>query len=260
MEIEALKERRGAEKWFWDVVDFADWPLHQYVAKDDGKIQMMALLTPEEGERFHYILQAKTQKLKTALDMHVASGGSVLELGDDGLDDVVKHIIGLGQDEFRRALRDPQRLVDRGQCGDFSESFSYVVPDPMDYELVGGKVDLFAERAATIQSQYRQLFNVPALRYVLPWLREILRLLDCLLAGDWKTFSNEEDRIRRLAGDLTDSVSAIERTHKWRNQPVGLPDSGASEPERQLRELCRDVRRWCVDLPRLRDELRPDCE
>jgi hypothetical protein len=43
-----------------------------------------------------------------------------------------------------------------------------------------------------------------------------------------------------------------------RTSPALLPEGGGAAPERMLRALYRDARRWLVDFPRVRKQLRPD--
>lgn len=54
-------------------------------------------------------------------------------LGDDGFDDLVHHIIGLGHMEFEANLADPTMAWTRGHNGMFVESFAYCIPHSEDY-------------------------------------------------------------------------------------------------------------------------------
>lgn len=50
--------------------------------------------------------------------------------GDDGFSDLLHHVIGLGKEEYEAALKDPMRVVKRGQEYRYEESFSYCIPYP----------------------------------------------------------------------------------------------------------------------------------
>jgi hypothetical protein len=246
-------ERTIAEDWFWDVVRVANWPLHQHGTIEDGKVIMAAHLNPEEAERFAGMLREKKKILRALTKAHVDETGDSLGLGDDSMDDLAHHVIGMGRAEYQRALQEPGGLLDRGQSHDFVESFSYLFPVYEGGELYVPDVRDFAERAGKIEDAYIPLHNVPQLRFVMPWLREVLRFLGEMKAGRWQTFLDGEDRCRRVAADLTDYVE-----HIFRYAPALRPEGGGAAPERMLRALYRDARRWLVDFPRLRKELRPD--
>lgn len=55
------------------------------------------------------------------------------DCGDDGFSDLLHHVVGLGKEEYDRAMEDPWLVVKRARSYDFMESFAYCTPYDRDY-------------------------------------------------------------------------------------------------------------------------------
>jgi hypothetical protein len=55
----------------------------------------------------------------------------------DSWDDVLAHTVGLGKATYDACMADPRALINRMEAGDYSESFTYAVPDEYDFLQLG---------------------------------------------------------------------------------------------------------------------------
>jgi hypothetical protein len=227
---------------FWALVELVDWPARQYVTREEATMQLMARFTPGEAKRFDRFVRQLAEPLRAAV-LDLCDSGHFLPGGDDALDDLVHHIIGLGREEYDRALAAPERAISRGQCGGYTESFLYVIPDEMDERKPNS--DAYGDRARALRSGYAQLYGRPELRCFLPMIRETIRLLRALEEGDSQTFIRNIDRGRRIAADLADDIDALVEALRIAGISYIAPDV----PDAELRKLYRDARRWLVEYP-----------
>ena len=119
---------------FWAVVAEVDWATRQSQPSADGKRFLRERLSREEAAAFDEHLQTFRFALHDVLDEWAEETGAEFETGDDGFDDLVCHIIGLGRQEYEAVAADPRRALERAESGDYRESFRYLVPWPEDYE------------------------------------------------------------------------------------------------------------------------------
>lgn len=55
-----------------------------------------------------------------------------LPLSDFALDDLLSHVVGLGEAEYEACRQDPQRLIDRAASGEYEENFRYCFERPLE--------------------------------------------------------------------------------------------------------------------------------
>ena len=119
---------------FWALVAETDWATRQTEPVEEGMRFLRQRLSRDEAAAFDEHLQAFRFKLHDVLNEWEEATGEEFETGDDGFDDLVCHIIGLGQREYESVIADPRRALERAESGDYRESFRYLVPSPEDYE------------------------------------------------------------------------------------------------------------------------------
>ena len=119
---------------FWALVAEIDWATRQTEPIDEGKRFLRERLSREEAAAFAEHLQTFRFHLHDVLDEWEEETGAEFGTGDDGFDDLVCHVIGLGQQEYDAVIADPRRALRRAESGDYRESFRYLVPAPEDYE------------------------------------------------------------------------------------------------------------------------------
>lgn len=113
-------------EWFWDLVEQCNWKTN----KDYEQIYkfLKGKLSKEECELFRDTFRKHKSRLYKILDCVVKN------LGDDSFDDLLSHIIGLGEDYYSKVVRNPLLAKTRAENYDFEESFAYCIPFPSDYK------------------------------------------------------------------------------------------------------------------------------
>lgn len=136
------------ETEFWAIVDQVDWATLSQGPKDCeiGKGRMLQLLPSlEKLEEFREHYDKKSTGLYILLDTwesDVEFGDRSREfgLGDDSFDDLIAHIIGLGQNEYAAVSLQPELALQRARKHQYVESFAYCIPNSSDYASVGDKL------------------------------------------------------------------------------------------------------------------------
>jgi hypothetical protein len=121
---------------FWALVAEVDWATRLARPIDEGKSILRERLSRVDAAAFHARLQELRFSLHKVLTDWQEETGKEFEIGDDSFDDLICHIIGLGQREYEAVLADPAVALERAETGDFLESFLYLAPQPDDYRDV----------------------------------------------------------------------------------------------------------------------------
>jgi hypothetical protein len=114
------------EAAFWRLVEQLGWGR---TSTDISALaqELARKLSPLELEA----MSGRLFDLRSALSRHLEEweerkGKQQIQAGDDSFSDLVCHIIGLGELEYRRVLAKPQLAAKRARAGDYKESFDYV--------------------------------------------------------------------------------------------------------------------------------------
>jgi len=188
------EQANPSDEGFWEIVKNARWTSdHNY---DRIKYQWMRTMTLPQVEG----LQRKFQKFAAKLDNKITD--VVHGVSDDGLSDLVAHIIGMGKQSYNAVMKDPhlaQRLIDNHN---YVESFAYAFPYKDDYDLIDpqhlikqatGYLEELSELTSTITSQ------VDA-----ETLRNMIKRLRAAESGDFKKATRGWDKAQYLMNDLND--------------------------------------------------------
>lgn len=119
---------------FWALVAEVNWATRQNEPLEIGERFLRERLSREEAADFWEHLQTLRFPLTDLLIDYGEEREEDFWPGDDGLDDLVCHIIGLGHEEYEAVRLDPRRAVERAEAGDYRESFRYLVPLPEAYD------------------------------------------------------------------------------------------------------------------------------
>lgn len=117
---------------FWQIVAKAHWaPDFDFrVSERNLRLALGNAQTAEAfGDRYREVRGALSRRIEQKED---ASGES-LGVSDDGLSDLVAHIIGLGRDEYEHSMEVYGHVVDRVRHRRYTESFSYAIPSAEHY-------------------------------------------------------------------------------------------------------------------------------
>ena len=163
------------EQEFWSIVGEIGWPDAHY---DAAKRWFMEQVTVEEAGEFREVYCAKVRTLR-----RVAESDAVC----DSWDDTLAHIVGLGEDEFRRHCDEPSRIARREADGEYRESFAYCIPATEDYGLltdVGYERHLSRVLEIVSELETADADDIPPRLYrQYPGVLELFRLL---LAKNWR--------------------------------------------------------------------------
>ncbi len=173
---------------FWNLTEPYGWGTktrdYKAIKKD-----LMSKLTPEQANEMRATFDQLKGKLyhvvtKFEKDNHVSA-----DVGDDSFSDLLCHIIGLGKAEYEECLKDPMRVVERGQKGKFTESFGYALPWKADYkDLDVGK---YVKWANEIIAVYENVLKAD--EDDIPWLPKIKGDVETILKA-CKHFVETKDK------------------------------------------------------------------
>lgn len=119
---------------FWDLIESIDWPRDDY---EEAKVDLLMNVAPNEVKELRDELGKRTGILRTLFDQAYDETDANFYVSGDGFDDLVNHVVGLGEEEYERVLDEPELLLKRYNEGDFVESLSYAIPHATEFEKLG---------------------------------------------------------------------------------------------------------------------------
>jgi len=134
---------------FWSEIALIGWtdkPEKGFY--DAAKARLLRRWTGEFIEAFDEMKDGLQSELARAVEAEEQKTGENSGCGDDGFNDLMNHVIGLGQKEYEASLAKPMQVIKRGQAYNYAESFGYCIPFGGDIELVSR--GLYIERARRI--------------------------------------------------------------------------------------------------------------
>lgn len=169
---------------FWHLVDEINWSDN---CKNRGyekiKLHMMKNLEHEWVKEASFIRCALYNEISECINRWEDDYGQI-EVSDDGLSDLINHIIGLGKKEFDRCMKNPALAKRRADRCDFVESFSYCFPHDNEYEKF--QVDHYQEYAKNYSSEFEELLNKPAFHLIKDKIQYIIDTLTLISEGRLK--------------------------------------------------------------------------
>lgn len=112
---------------FWTTVAAIGWET-KTTDVDAIKVELM-----RHGPEACMALRAEYNAAIRTLSQAAAKAGH--DYCCDSWSDTLSQVIGLGREEFDRNVADPGRLLERMNAGDYTESFSYCLPWPDDFNM-----------------------------------------------------------------------------------------------------------------------------
>ena len=146
---------------FWKIVEDINWADKK---KDQEHTQeKLALLWgPEKSEAVHLAFNTYKSRLCRAIELWEREHGETCDVSDDGFSDLMSHIIGLGEAEFNKVLKNPEFAKARASRSDYRESFGYLIPSKWTFE---NHISKLPEREAALvanSTEIRKNFPVVA--------------------------------------------------------------------------------------------------
>ena len=120
------------EALFWKFVGEFNWPKN---FNDYDKIKYKFLTDyPEFAEAFRNMCVSKVSDLYDAVKKWEDDGVNNVDVSDDGLSDLLWHIVGMGKTQFEKHLKTPALIAKRATNSGYKESFCYAVPGLLDLD------------------------------------------------------------------------------------------------------------------------------
>ena len=118
---------------FWGIIDLALWApdFNTDVSKRELKLRLPALA---HLKQFRDKFTKLYNSLYNTVIKHEQATETSCGVGDDGFSDLLHHIIGLGKEEYEKAMKKPSLVIERTQRDDYTESFAYAIPYDDDYK------------------------------------------------------------------------------------------------------------------------------
>lgn len=150
-------------------------------------------------------------QLSRVIDGWVRDTGKELGLGDDGYDDLISHIIGLGQREYERVLKKPSLAYDLAVSGKFKESFAYVMPWKADYEKKEKGLKSYQDWAKESMAGYQKALRNPVYKPLTRGIQYMIDVLSKLVLADLPGFLEAEPEARKMSEKLEQEGSTLFR-------------------------------------------------
>lgn len=215
-----MKTRKGTctKELFWEAVAEIGWG----TKTTDYKVVERGILENWDNEflrsfrglknEFIWELAGKVERFE---DRNSVSCGC----SDDGFSDLTHHVVGLGKEEYEASMKDPMRVVKRGQKYEYTESFSYCIPhvpkaalqkEPMTFEQalekareIHGERDLDEDIEVYLKGEALELMLGPKAkfdaRHYAFWAQRDIPDLELLKASP---FANEFPELDEVLGVL----------------------------------------------------------
>ena len=124
---------KAKEDKFWDIIEACEW------AKDNNydRIRefLIKLFSLEERKELVEFCRLKRNQLYARFeewgrtqvpdDGYEHRGCNYFPVSDDGLSDLTAHIVGCGETEFKRVMKNPELAKERADNGAYYENFFY---------------------------------------------------------------------------------------------------------------------------------------
>ena len=150
--------------------------------------------------------------LTKRLDSWMASEAPALGVqswgtGDDGFDDLISHIIGLGWKEYQAVMKDPKLAWDRAQKYKYKESFTYAIPWKNDTDEQDPL--RFAKWAKRAIGEYQVILNDPDLQAFHKDTKKLMALLKIMAANKPEAYYAKRGEATKLAMKIWDGWKRV---------------------------------------------------
>lgn len=99
----------------------------------------------QEREEIENFVMTKFKEMSSKIVGWEQNNRTLNICSDDGFSDVIYHVIGLGQKEYEKVLKNPVLLETRYRNEDYKESFAYCFLEPEKPQTLENKVQHFIQ-------------------------------------------------------------------------------------------------------------------
>jgi hypothetical protein len=198
-EAERVVKPLVSDELFWHIIDSVGWGRTSRNGRGDASTDTTQIRNRIRAKLFFDINYIKAfrsvydQKIATLTELPVCTDLLCCGYGDNTLNDILAHIVGLGKQEYDAVLAYPKLLIrSRIMADDFVESFAYAIPDDLEEISWSHYVD----RAEMALKEYNAAASHP---YAVPIHAECSRIADALallVVKDKEEFLAREIAIR----------------------------------------------------------------
>jgi hypothetical protein len=127
---------------FWQIVNTVAWGTpegaHHLAGPYTGKMDVLGIQRTLRGaytelqlEECALFASYLVRGLRDRVFAWEKTAGQRIGLPHEALDDLLSHVIGLGEVEYEACLQSPQRLLDRADAEEYEENFRYCFERPV---------------------------------------------------------------------------------------------------------------------------------
>lgn len=209
--VPLLKQAAMSESDFWAFIKPFGWGT-KTTDYDAIEKAIMRKLSAEEADDLDQTFRRLKGRLYKRIEDWERENDRHLGLGDDGFDDLLSHIVGLGKREYDAVMANPELAYERAQArygskDGFTESFSYALPSSQDYKKLDlGKYKKWAQENV---EGYEEALQNEAFKPLYRDIRYMIEVHRRLLDGDLHGFMAEESKAKKVAESLEKERSAI---------------------------------------------------
>lgn len=177
---------------FWELVTFVGWPCDT----DKAKHKLMQKYTKEELEEASNLARKFAGKLYKLVEEKIEAKGGSLGLGDDSFSDLMRHIVGLGKEEYEKHLKNVKLIQKRADKGDYEECFTYCFPHDSDWEMANpttakAKFNKWAEKLKTQIKNILEMDNASLLKDFHPFLEKLYATINLIKQDNFEEFVSQ---------------------------------------------------------------------
>jgi len=212
-----------SEAEFWKITEPFGWGKK---TKDFKAIKkaLMKKLSPDQAEALQNRYTELTSTVYDKLLPIIQE--SEVWIGDDSLDDLVAHIVGMGKKEYNAVTKNPLLGLKRAEERDYEESFSYALPSEEDYKSLD--IRKYVKWANEIIDRYTKVLD--ASEDDIPWknklerpLKQVVKIMEGFLKKKDPHALLKEEKEAKKASEEVDKILRRFHSGMW------MPEEGTIE-------------------------------
>lgn len=207
-----LKTAAMSEADFWKLIEPYGWGRKTIDYKPIKK-SLLGKVPQDEAQALSDAFGKLKGSLAKAVSKWERENDKQLPVSDDGFDDLLSHIIGMGKREYEAALKDPAKVFERANKGDYKESFAYALPYKTDYASLS--ISKYLSWAKKIIGEYNQVLN--ASEDDVPWksklnapLKQVISVMEEFVRDESiPTLLAQEEAVKKATGEIEKILSRL---------------------------------------------------
>lgn len=227
---------------FWKLIEEINWPNTK-----PGKVKKLLIgrFSVNEFDKYFDIYDDLLANLENRVYEFLADKGMIIT-SYDTFDAIVSHVIGLGKEEYSKAMENPGSVVDRISKEDFSGGFAQCLPYPEEWEYVD--ISYYKRLAKTAKDSYT---NIDATLASADDCDKIINNLGLLEGGNVSAFLATEEQTLSLTKKIEQSIlNEIDRVKikLGKFTPIGgCLNGGTAVAPHHIENIYNDIKSYLID-------------